>query len=81
VGLNNYGQLGFGSTGNLVSTPIESLLGIEIKDISAGEFHSTVIIAEGKVYGWGYKIFAQVGVPQPVLTVMATGATPDDERH
>jgi regulator of chromosome condensation len=53
-GLNNYGQLGIGSTGDsLVPTEIVSFRGHDIVDIVGGEHHSVALHANGSVYTFG----------------------------
>jgi alpha-tubulin suppressor-like RCC1 family protein len=60
-GANNFGQLGDGSIGGSVATPVmvSGLHGVVA--LSVGSFHSCALLDNGNVYCWGYNQFGQVG--------------------
>jgi alpha-tubulin suppressor-like RCC1 family protein len=63
-GQNNFGQLGLGQvTQQLkVNVPTEILFGNKmIKDIYAGEDHSSCVTNDGEAYIWGYGIDGRLG--------------------
>lgn len=57
-----HGQLGHGNT-NEKNTPtlVTSLLGIIVRQISAGHAHTLVLTADGDVYSFGSNVFGQLG--------------------
>lgn len=59
-GLNNYGQLGDGSTSNR-STPVPVPGLPKIAAVAAGDFHSLALGRDGQVWAWGYNISGQLG--------------------
>ncbi|XP_074583428.1 ultraviolet-B receptor UVR8 [Curcuma longa] len=62
-GLNNLGQLGSSSTTNYVSEPIQVTgLPENIRQISAGYNHSTVVTADGELLAWGDNSSGQLGL-------------------
>jgi len=62
-GLNLDGQLGLGHFEN-VTTPewVEDLEGIDVVDISGGEYFSVFLASDGKVYGTGMNLYGQLGL-------------------
>ena len=63
-GHNGHGQLGIGNTDNQ-STPIEvntTNISSSITQISAGDYHSLALAKDGKLYGWGYNGYGQLGI-------------------
>ncbi|XP_012502611.1 PREDICTED: E3 ISG15--protein ligase HERC5 [Propithecus coquereli] len=63
-GQNVHGQLGLGSTFPSTPTPemVESLAGVPLVQISAGEAHSMALSMSGNVYSWGKNDFGQLGL-------------------
>lgn len=60
-GANNFGQLGDGSIGGSVATPV-TVSGLHgVVALSVGSFHSCALLDNGNVYCWGYNQFGQVG--------------------
>ncbi|KAF1326304.1 Regulator of chromosome condensation, partial [Globisporangium splendens] len=56
-GSNEYNKLGLGpSTGEFESVPrlMEAFEGIEIVDISCGDYYTAAVDSEGKMYSWGW---------------------------
>ena len=82
-GLNNYGQLGNGTTAN------DSSLALVTKPagvtswtaITAGAFFNLAIGSDGNAYAWGYNNFGQLGngstanASTPTLVSLPTGVT------
>ena len=62
-GQNTYGQLGNNSTtqSNVPVTATGALAGRMVTAIAAGQYHSLARTSDGKVYGWGYNYFGQLG--------------------
>ncbi|KDP44887.1 hypothetical protein JCGZ_01387 [Jatropha curcas] len=57
-----YGQCGKGSTDDELSpTCVSSLLGIRIKGVAAGLWHTVCVSADGDVYAFGGNQFGQLG--------------------
>uniref|UniRef100_A0A0D9VH12 RCC1-like domain-containing protein n=1 Tax=Leersia perrieri TaxID=77586 RepID=A0A0D9VH12_9ORYZ len=62
-GWSKYGQLGHGDfEDHLVPHKLEALKDITISQISGGWRHTMALAADGKLYGWGWNKFGQVGV-------------------
>lgn len=56
-GSNEYNMLGLGpGIAELEPYPrlVEALSGIDIVDVSCGEYHTAAVDREGKVYTWGW---------------------------
>ncbi|MDG1549831.1 MAG: hypothetical protein P8Q94_07270, partial [Candidatus Poseidoniaceae archaeon] len=61
-GMNNYGQLGDGTTINRnIPTQIQVSLGSKAVAISAGVRHTCAILDNGEVYCWGDNQYGQLG--------------------
>ncbi|XP_052141834.1 ultraviolet-B receptor UVR8-like [Oryza glaberrima] len=62
-GWSKYGQLGHGDfEDHLVPHKLEALKDTTISQISGGWRHTMALAADGKLYGWGWNKFGQVGV-------------------
>ncbi|XP_038694554.1 ultraviolet-B receptor UVR8-like isoform X2 [Tripterygium wilfordii] len=62
-GWSKYGQLGHGDfEDHLVPHKLEALRGSFISQIAGGWRHTMALTADGKLYGWGWNKFGQVGV-------------------
>ncbi|GAB2218596.1 hypothetical protein Droror1_Dr00001822 [Drosera rotundifolia] len=62
-GWSKYGQLGHGDfEDHLVPHKLEALSGHPISQISGGWRHTMALTSDGKLYGWGWNKFGQVGV-------------------
>ncbi|XP_031387743.1 ultraviolet-B receptor UVR8-like isoform X2 [Punica granatum] len=62
-GWSKYGQLGHGDfEDHLVPHKLEALSGSFISQISGGWRHTMALTSDGKLYGWGWNKFGQVGV-------------------
>ncbi|XP_071722519.1 ultraviolet-B receptor UVR8-like [Rutidosis leptorrhynchoides] len=62
-GWSKYGQLGHGDfEDHLVPHKLEALQGSFIAQISGGWRHTMALTSDGKLYGWGWNKFGQVGV-------------------
>ncbi|XP_023517857.1 ultraviolet-B receptor UVR8 [Cucurbita pepo subsp. pepo] len=62
-GWSKYGQLGHGDfEDRLVPHRLEALRGDSISQISGGWRHTMALTTDGKLYGWGWNKFGQVGV-------------------
>jgi alpha-tubulin suppressor-like RCC1 family protein len=65
-GVNQYGQLGDGTTG-LRKNPVAVvdtngvLVGKFITSIAAGSYHVLALSSDGNVYSWGRDIYGQLG--------------------
>ena len=60
-GLNFNGQLGNGTTGEFVGTPVQVIGGHTFAQISAGRSHNCGITTSGDAYCWGSNEVGQVG--------------------
>ncbi|KAG8071013.1 hypothetical protein GUJ93_ZPchr0006g45541 [Zizania palustris] len=66
-GWSKYGQLGHGDfEDHLVPHNLEALKHVAISQISGGWRHTMALAADGKLYGWGWNKFGQVGVADNV---------------
>ncbi|EEF39472.1 ultraviolet-B receptor UVR8 [Ricinus communis] len=62
-GWSKYGQLGHGDyADHLIPHQLEALQGSFISQISGGWRHTMAVTSDGKLYGWGWNKFGQVGV-------------------
>lgn len=62
-GWSKYGQLGHGDfRDHLVPCKLEALNGQFISQISGGWRHTMALTSNGKLYGWGWNKFGQIGV-------------------
>ncbi|KAF3439278.1 hypothetical protein FNV43_RR17554 [Rhamnella rubrinervis] len=62
-GWSKYGQLGHGDfEDHLVPHKLEALKDSFISQISGGWRHTMALTSDGKLYGWGWNKFGQVGV-------------------
>nr|KAJ0208253.1 hypothetical protein LSAT_V11C500282280 [Lactuca sativa] len=62
-GWSKYGQLGHGDfKDHLVPHKLDALHGQFVSQISGGWRHTMALTSEGKLYGWGWNKFGQVGV-------------------
>ncbi|CAG7871526.1 unnamed protein product [Brassica rapa] len=62
-GWSKYGQLGHGDLeDHLVPHKLEALSNSVISQISGGWRHTMALTSDGKLYGWGWNKFGQVGV-------------------
>lgn len=62
-GINDYGQLGNGTTSYCTEPMlVEGLEGIAVSDISAGGWHSLAITDDGEVWVWGRGEYGRLGL-------------------
>lgn len=63
-GGNQNGQIGNGSVGGHVVSPVEVTLpaGVAFTSVAAGIFHSLALGSDGKSYGWGHNSFGQLAL-------------------
>ncbi|KAH7671086.1 Regulator of chromosome condensation 1/beta-lactamase-inhibitor protein II [Dioscorea alata] len=62
-GWSKYGQLGHGDfEDHLVPHQVEALQSSHVSQISGGWRHTMGLTSDGKLYGWGWNKFGQVGV-------------------
>lgn len=62
-GWSKYGQLGHGDfEDHLIPHKLEAFSGQIISQISGGWRHTMAVTSDGKLYGWGWNKFGQVGV-------------------
>ncbi|XP_043720605.1 ultraviolet-B receptor UVR8-like isoform X4 [Telopea speciosissima] len=81
-GRNQNGQLGLGHTeDSLVPQKIKAFQGISVKMIAAGAEHTAAVTEDGKLYGWGWGRYGNLGlgdrndrlIPQHVSAVDISG--------
>ncbi len=60
-GGNLYGQLGNGGTAMEQPLPIVAVAGLDVKQLSLGEFHSCALLQDGTVACWGLNDLGQLG--------------------
>jgi alpha-tubulin suppressor-like RCC1 family protein len=60
-GSNERGQLGAGTSGGFVDTPVQVLGGLQFASISAGGDHTCGVTSGGAAYCWGSKFDGQLG--------------------
>ena len=61
-GFNTFGQVGNGSTGFAVTTPVDVVyVNNDVVQISAGAMHTCALRASGSITCWGDNLFAQLG--------------------
>jgi alpha-tubulin suppressor-like RCC1 family protein len=67
-GDNRYYQLGTGESPDYRYKPvvIEQLNDKNIVQIAAGGYHSFALTSSGKVYGWGWNAYQQLGIQESV---------------
>jgi alpha-tubulin suppressor-like RCC1 family protein len=64
-GDNCCGQLGDGTNINRDSPrKIESLMNLNIIEVSCGAYHSLALTHDGKIFSWGYNKIGQIGIGQ-----------------
>ncbi|MFB3850935.1 MAG: putative Ig domain-containing protein [Acidobacteriota bacterium] len=61
-GQNDFGQIGNGSTAQKVNTPVSILNLSDIKQVSAGSYHSCALKIDGTVWCWGKNSAGQLGI-------------------
>lgn len=62
-GRNQNGQLGLGNTeDSLVPRKIQGFQGIAVKMVAAGAEHTVAVTEDGKVYGWGWGRYGNLGL-------------------
>lgn len=83
-GINNYGQLGLGSTTSLgvnsYNTPRNALLGTgrTARRLTLGESHACAVLDNGTVKCWGRNNFGQLGIGSNNTQGTVTGNTGDN---
>jgi alpha-tubulin suppressor-like RCC1 family protein len=60
MGENNYGQLGDGTTNEIVASP-ERIVASDVQSIACGSFHSLFIKTDGSLWGMGFNSDGQLG--------------------
>eukprot|EP00400_MALV-I_sp_L67-5_P000454 gene454-111_t len=61
-GINDYGQLGNGTTSNSkVPILVEGLQDVSIRDVACGGWHSVAVTDGGKIFVWGRGSFGRLG--------------------
>uniref|UniRef100_A0A0D9XSV3 RCC1-like domain-containing protein n=1 Tax=Leersia perrieri TaxID=77586 RepID=A0A0D9XSV3_9ORYZ len=73
AGLNDFGQLGIGSSVTHTLEPVE-VLGFDEKvvEVSAGNHHSCAVTADGKLFAWGRNSSGQLGLGKSAGKVVPT---------
>lgn len=62
-GANSHGQLGVGDkTDRNSPSYVAGLWALPVKQVTAGEFHSSALTANGQLYTWGSNEFGQLGI-------------------
>eukprot|EP00890_Picochlorum_soloecismus_P003284 jgi/Picsp_1/3957/NSC_01469-R1_ran gtpase binding len=63
-GINDYGQLGNGTTSYETSPKkiVDGLEGVKVSDIAAGGWHSVAITEDGELYVWGRGEYGRLGL-------------------
>jgi len=62
-GLNNYGQVGDGTTTDAPApVPVPALADAAIAQLGGGEHHSLALLGDGSVYAWGRADYGQLGL-------------------
>ena len=61
-GYNKFGELGIGSMKK--TTVFEEIRGISsnISQIASGNFHTMILLTDGRLLGYGYNYFGQLGL-------------------
>lgn len=73
TGLNDFGQLGIGSSMTHTLEPIEvSGFHEKVVEISAGNHHSCAVTADGKLFVWGKNSTGQLGLGKRAGKVVST---------
>ncbi|KQJ88287.1 ultraviolet-B receptor UVR8 [Brachypodium distachyon] len=73
TGLNDFGQLGIGSSTTHIVDPIEVTgFGEKVVQISAGNHHSCAVTADGELFVWGKNSSGQLGLGKGVGKVVST---------
>uniref|UniRef100_A0A0E0MG75 RCC1-like domain-containing protein n=1 Tax=Oryza punctata TaxID=4537 RepID=A0A0E0MG75_ORYPU len=73
AGLNDFGQLGIGSSATHSLMPVEvSGFDEKVVQISAGNHHSSAVTADGKLFVWGRNSSGQLGLGKRVGKVVST---------
>jgi len=60
-GLNNYGQLGDGTTSNRLVPTQEDSISTEWSQVSTGDYHTVATKSDGTLWAWGYNNVGQLG--------------------
>lgn len=60
-GDNSAGQLGIGSTGGTINSPVQVGTDNDWVDIAAGYKFSLALKADGSLWAWGYNVSGQLG--------------------
>ncbi|EEC68325.1 hypothetical protein OsI_36421 [Oryza sativa Indica Group] len=73
AGLNDFGQLGIGSSVTHSLEPIEvSGFDEKVVEVSAGNHHSCAVTADGKLFAWGRNSSGQLGLGKRAGKVVST---------
>lgn len=80
-GSNSSGEIGIGSTGGNIATPVHVTLPESVIDVATGQETSCAIGQSGALYCWGRNDYGQIGDgtttnrPSPVQISMGSGVT------